>query len=134
MESLNEIAKVSYEYIETYVENIGNMTHRLLQSNHDIGARLAIEIWSTIADLEAQRTFENQAHHGIIKSCFEQILQILFFALNKANQNTIDESLDEYLDSDCSPAAGTALEAIAKVMQDAILQPVFDFLQPKINS
>lgn len=55
MESLNEIARVSYDYIREYIDRIGALTSRLIASDHEIAAKLAIEIWSTIADVEHTR-------------------------------------------------------------------------------
>lgn len=55
MDSLNEIARVSYDFIRDYIDKIGALTTRLIASEHDVAAKLAIEIWSTIADVENTR-------------------------------------------------------------------------------
>jgi len=55
LESLNEIARESYDYIGAYIERIGELTSNLIQSDFDAASKLAIEIWSTIADIEYSR-------------------------------------------------------------------------------
>lgn len=55
MEALNDIAKVCYDYLDQYIEQIGGLTMNLIESNFEGPARLAIEIWSTVAEVEIQR-------------------------------------------------------------------------------
>lgn len=55
MEALNDIARVCYDYIDEYIMDIGSLTQRLISSEFEGAAQLAIEIWSTIAEVEIQR-------------------------------------------------------------------------------
>jgi hypothetical protein len=66
MEALDVIASNCYDYISEYIEKIGEITNRLLQSSHDLAAKLVLEIWSTIAETERKRALQGGAVHGII--------------------------------------------------------------------
>ncbi len=55
-EALNDIAKYAYDHIFEYIGGIGEATLRLINSDFTGPAQLAIEIWSTIADVEYQRS------------------------------------------------------------------------------
>jgi hypothetical protein len=52
MEAMNDIVKVNYDYMKDYIEGIGNLTLMLLSSPHDKPATLAVEVWTTIAEVE----------------------------------------------------------------------------------
>jgi hypothetical protein len=54
-EALNEIAKEGYDYMLQYIEQIGGATINTINSNFSGPAMLAIEMWSTIADVEYQK-------------------------------------------------------------------------------
>ncbi len=54
-EALNDIAKHAYDYLFEYIQGIGEATMRLINSEFTGPAMLAIEIWSTIAEVEHQR-------------------------------------------------------------------------------
>lgn len=52
MEGLNDIVRVNYDYIYPYIGQIGQLTIDLINSEHDKPAKLAIEVWSTISEVE----------------------------------------------------------------------------------
>jgi hypothetical protein len=52
MEGLNDIVRVNYDYIYPYIGQIGQLTIDLINSEHDRPAKLAIEVWSTISEVE----------------------------------------------------------------------------------
>jgi len=54
-EALNEIAKEGYDFIIQYIEQIGSATLRIINSQFTEPAMLAIEIWSTLAEVECQK-------------------------------------------------------------------------------
>ena len=55
MESINDIVRVNYDYMFEYIERIGSLTMKLISSEHDKAAKLAIEIWTTFAEVEISR-------------------------------------------------------------------------------
>ena len=54
-EILDTIAKLNYDYIGTYINQIDALAHICLDKNHLKAAKLAIGIWSTIAEEEYRR-------------------------------------------------------------------------------
>ena len=55
MEGLNDIVRVNYDYMSKYIQQIGQLTIDLINSEHDKPAKLAIEVWSTISEVEQSR-------------------------------------------------------------------------------
>ena len=54
-EILDTIAKLNYDYIGTYINQIDALAHICLDKTHLKAAKLAIGIWSTIAEEEYRR-------------------------------------------------------------------------------
>jgi importin subunit beta-1 len=81
MEALNEIVRVNYDYMFEFIESIGNLTMTLINSEHDKAAQLAIEVWTTISEVEMQRKAQGRDQQGIIMSCYPSILQIIITGL-----------------------------------------------------
>jgi hypothetical protein len=55
MMTFNEIAKYNYDFIMEYILAIGTFTMSLMDTDQETAAQLAIEIWSTIAEVEFTR-------------------------------------------------------------------------------
>lgn len=55
MEALNDIVRVNYDFIFDYILEIGQLTMVLINSTYDKAAQLAIELWSTISEVEINR-------------------------------------------------------------------------------
>ncbi len=52
LEALNDIVRVNYDYIYDDIMNIGNLTMTLINSQYDKPAQLAIEVWTSISEVE----------------------------------------------------------------------------------
>ena len=52
MEALNDIVRVNYQYIMPYISQIGELTVQLITSEFEKPAQLAIEVWTTISEVE----------------------------------------------------------------------------------
>lgn len=59
MEAMNDIVKVNYDFMLDYIERIGSLTMKLIASEHEKAAKLAIEIWTTFAEVEISRKAQN---------------------------------------------------------------------------
>ena len=59
MEALNDIVRVNYQYIMPYISQIGELTLQLINSEFDKPAQLAIEVWTTISEVEQQLALKN---------------------------------------------------------------------------
>ena len=55
MEALNDIVRVNYDFIFDYILEVGQLTMVLINSTYDKAAQLAIELWSTISEVEINR-------------------------------------------------------------------------------
>ena len=88
MEALNDIVKNCYDYIFDQIQRIGNLTMTLINSEHDKPAKLAIEVWSTFAEVEMQRNALGKPHLNILASCLESIIDIILTGLKKFDQET----------------------------------------------
>ena len=55
MQSLCEIARVNYDYMEEYIPKIGELTLNFINSSLDSVAIFAIEFWTTLCEVEIER-------------------------------------------------------------------------------
>jgi hypothetical protein len=55
MQAINDIVRVNYDYLFEYIEKIGGLTMNLINSPHDKAAQLAIEVWTSFAEVEISR-------------------------------------------------------------------------------
>ena len=134
MEAMNDIVRVNYDYMYEFIETIGNLTMKLISSEHEKPATLAVEVWTTLADVELQRKQKNGNCLNIISGCYESIIQIIFQGFGKFEMSTQDEALDEMPENNISISAGLTLESISRVAGNLVLQPVLDFIHPKLSS
>ncbi|CDW91160.1 importin subunit beta-1 [Stylonychia lemnae] len=134
MEALNEIARESYDFIGEYIEKIGELTANLINSEFDLASKLAIEIWSTIAEIEYKRQKRRINHLGIIQRYSNAVIKIILTGLDKVNENSIDTGLEELPPNCCIVSAGLALESIARVVGDDCIEVVSEFFGPKLGS
>jgi importin subunit beta-1 len=106
----------------------------LINSEHDKPAKLAIELWSTFAEVELSRITQNRPHQAILSNCLESIIEIILTGLRKFDQDSQDENLDEMPENSLTLAAGYTLENITRVVGNFILSPLINFIQSKIIS
>lgn len=52
MEALNDLVRVNYQYMMPYIGQIGELTVQLITSDFEKPAQLAIEVWTTISEVE----------------------------------------------------------------------------------
>lgn len=81
MEALNDIVGVNYDYMLDYINEIGELTSRLIDSEHPKAAKLAIEVWSTISEVELSRIKNNKEHKFIIQNYRDSIISIMIKGL-----------------------------------------------------
>jgi len=61
--------RVNYDYIYDYILNIGQITMTMINSEHDRAAQLAVEVWTSISDVELLRKSQGKQHQNIILGC-----------------------------------------------------------------
>ena len=55
MNSLNEIARVNYDYMEEYITDLGNITMKFINSEYLEVATMSIEFWTSLCEVEMER-------------------------------------------------------------------------------
>jgi len=137
------VADMYYEYLPSYMGPIFELTTKAIQQagqaeTEDV-ARQAVELWSTICDVELEIAMEDEDNAGadppvpsrslnIIKQAVAPLTPILLGALNKQADDPEDDDMTLGL------AAATALGLVAQVAKDAIVKTVLDFVQQNVNS
>lgn len=106
MEALNDIVRVNYDYMLDYINEIGSLTTQLIDSKHDKPAQLAIEVWSTISEVELGRIQNNIEHKCIIQKYHESIINIMIRGLEKFDSEIEGQDLNEMPEINLSIAAG----------------------------
>jgi importin subunit beta-1 len=59
MQSFVDIARVNYDYLEDYLQQLGEMTFELISSDKEKVATLSIEFWTSICEVEIERNRQN---------------------------------------------------------------------------
>lgn len=83
MEAMNDIVRVNYDYMFDYIERIGSLTMKLIASEHEKAAKLAIEIWTTFAEVEIARKAQNKPCQNFVPACLGSIMDIILMGLQK---------------------------------------------------
>lgn len=55
MQAFVDIARVNYDYLEEYLQKLGEMTFQLVSSDQEKVATLSIEFWTSICEVEIER-------------------------------------------------------------------------------
>lgn len=69
MQSLCDIARVNYDYIEPYIQQIGELTMEFIRSDKEEVAQQAIEFWTSLCEVEVDRNIKNIPHNNIVTRC-----------------------------------------------------------------
>ena len=133
-EILDSLAKLNYDFIGAYITQIDSLAHLCLDQNHHRAAKLAIGVWSTIADEEYRREQNKIPHQSIVKRCIENALTTVMRGLQYAEN--VDEWINsvDFDDTQCTVHAAWTLENIAKVAGNEIINPIFQYIQTNIQS
>lgn len=55
MQSFVDIARCNYDYLESHISNLGNLTLALVNSDKIDAATTAIEFWTSLCEVEIER-------------------------------------------------------------------------------
>jgi importin subunit beta-1 len=107
------------------------LTVALINSDKNEAAILAIEFWTSLCEVEIERNSKNIPHKQILSRCYQSLLDIIFMALQKPDDFSEDPELnsnDDDTEWTLRLAAACALEHLAQVIRDDILEPVLSFI------
>ena len=94
MEALCDLARVAYDYIGEYIQQIGSLTTYFINTDFDEVAIMGIEFWISLCEAEKDRNSKGIQHANIITTYSNAIIQILQAGLNKKNEAEVDELQD----------------------------------------
>ena len=136
MEALCDIAKVAYDFIGDYIQQIGSLTTYFINTDFEEVAIMGIEFWISLCEAEIERNTQGKQHANIITTYSNAILQILQAGLNKKNEAEVDELQDSTEESDWSVclACIQCLEHMSQILKDAIIPDMTNYAFPKLSS
>jgi len=99
-------------------------------------AKLALEFWTQICEVELERQKMCQQHHSLIYQAHQSLLSIFFQGILKNKDEEVDDLKDAGGNQEWTVAlaAGCAIEHMARLVQDDILTPVLSFVQERLQS
>lgn len=142
-QALVQIADSYYEYLGSMMGAIFSLTTAAIKSEVDEVAQQAIELWSTICDVELEIMEEEYVdpeapppsqpapptrNQGFIKAAVPHLVPVLLSALTKQSEDPDDDEWNVAL------ASGTALGLCAQVAKDDIVAFVLPFVQQHVSS
>lgn len=128
MSAMNDIVRIAYDFMFEFIERIGGLTMKLIASEHEKPAKLAIELWTTFAEVEIARKQQNQPCQNFVPMCLGSIMDIIFMGLQKFDVSMMDENLDEMSENNITLSSGYTLENISRVCGNSVMEPVFTFI------
>lgn len=135
MQGLIDIGKTSTVFLVKYLDQLGNMTAHFINSGYESVAKMAIEFWTTVCESEYARMVSQGTSESILKDYNNTLLQIIFLGLSKMNEED-EQDVEDHDETiwTVSLASGCALENLARVMCDSVLDPVFSFSSSRFRS
>ena len=110
--SLCDIARVGYDYIEPYVNQIGALTYNFINSDKEKVGKLCIEVWTSLCEVEIDRTARQQSHKNIVSRANSSLIDIIIKGLSSCD-DTVDPELDDEMDWPLYMQSACALENLA---------------------
>jgi len=138
-ECLSKIMQNYYDMMALYMEKaLFGLTVFGMQNENERVALQAVEFWSTVCDIEIQRTEDNedalelqaqpQVIHNFAGVAVKDLIPVLTVLLTK---QTEDADEDEWT---ISMAAGTCISLLAQCVKDAIVPHALPFIEQNLKS
>lgn len=133
-----EIAALYYEHLNHDIQDIFNITHRVINEDVESVALQAVEFWCTVCDKEIdlmERITKSQqmglqpnlTFHGFINGSTKFLADLLCSAVLRSETSDIEEY-------NLSAAASTCLSLMANTVKDAIVDYILPFVEQNIQS
>lgn len=88
MQSLCDIARVNYDYLEEYILPIGEMTVKYINSDMKEVALQAIEFWTSLCEVELERNLKQIPHNNIVTRCSASLIEIVKLGYSKEDPDS----------------------------------------------
>jgi importin subunit beta-1 len=129
MMCLAEIIRLYYNYIDSNINEITDLTFKIMKEDCEEVGTLAIEVWCSICEEEIELKKNGEECKNYAQTIFKELLALM---LNLLNDEHIDED-DENSNWNRSTAAGCCLHLMAQNVGDAIIKDVINFVEGKIG-
>lgn len=121
-----DVAAIYYDYIETSLIQLGNLTYNAIRQDELQPALLGIEFWNIIGDIERANLDAGQPIRGYIKTAAESLIPMLLEKIS-----AFEEDDDEW---NLHKASATTIAAIAPIIGDKIVELSASYVQREISS
>lgn len=140
MQCLVRIVGLYYDYMEEYMQAIFKISEKAIQTDESDVVLQAIEIWSTIAEIEAIITedieFSNSKNIPIKRKCGNFVIAAMKAQLATLLLSCMTKQIDDQTDEEwnVSTAGALCLSLITKVIKEAVCDFTLDFISKNIKN
>ncbi|CAK4084837.1 unnamed protein product [Aphanomyces euteiches] len=137
-ECIATIASLYYEYLTEYMNALCDLTFKAVQADQPEVGLQSLEFWSSICDVELE--YLEEAKYGNNPEAaanYKRYVETVLSALVPMLLNTLTQQDEDQFEDDTwnlSMAGATTLTLAAQVVEDAIVQPVMQFVTSNIQS
>ena len=121
------VAEHYYELLGAYAQTLFQLSAATVQKDDEAVALQAIEYWSTVCEIEAER-YEGETQLNLMLNAYTNLIPILLEACTKQSGTDSDEEWT------LSTAAGMCFKLLAETVKDDIIKHVIPFVTSNINS
>ncbi|EQC35799.1 hypothetical protein SDRG_06558 [Saprolegnia diclina VS20] len=135
-ECIATIASLYYEYLESYMNALYDLTFKAIQSDSPEVGLQSLEFWSSICDVELEYIAEMEYGSEYPNQCKYYVKQVLG-SLAPVLLNTLLQQEEDQFEDDTwnlSMAGATALTLASQVVDNAIIPVVMPFVSSNIQS
>lgn len=126
---LVSITSTYYDNLQPFIVKMLEMTLQAIKTADEAVAKMALEIWSTIAEVELKRAANHVNYSGFTKGAFKHLIPHLFAAITKFDDPNYDPNEVTLPISAC-----ICLNFIAKTVKQDIIEPLWPYINSNIAS
>ena len=115
-----DIATLYYDFIESNLIDLGNLTYSIIKSRETEISIYAVEFWNQISDEEASRLLQNKPVKGYISTAAASLVPLLLEKIHLLEDEGDHWSMHK--------ACASTLGSISIIVHDNILQLVGDYI------
>lgn len=130
------VAEFYYEKLKPYAPTLYNLTVNAIRTDEPVVGMQALEFWTTVADTEVGITEEihegtrsPESLLGIMTQAAPTLMPLILECMTKQ-----DEDADDDDNWDISKSAATLLEAVARVLNDQVVDLVLPFITQNVQN
>lgn len=125
---LCDIGYVYYDYIESDLMALGNVTYNAIRNDEISVALVGMEFWNLIGDIEVDREEVKSGHRGYIQTASVTLTGILLEKIQIFDENSDDSEWNMH------KACGSVLGNIALLIRDQVVNLIIPYISENLNS